>query len=67
VQEWRNGVETDIDDVLQIANVFVNVGKGEVARSDEMQKAFGTSDVQAIVKEVRRMSQESNVYLTDLA
>ena len=67
MQEWRNGVETDIDDVLQIANVFVNVGKGEVARSDEMQKAFGTSDVQAIVKEVRRMSQESNVYLTDLA
>lgn len=67
MQEWRNGVETDIDDVLQIANVFVNVGKGEVARSDEMQKAFGTSDVQAIVKEVRRMSQETNVYLTDLA
>ena len=67
MQEWRNGVETDIDDVLQIANVFVNVGKGEVARSDEMQKAFGTSDVQTIVKEVRRMSQETNVYLTDLA
>ena len=30
VQEWRNGVETDLDDVLQIANVFVNVSKGEL-------------------------------------
>ena len=41
-----------MDDVLQIANVFMNVSKGEVAKSDDLSKAFGTSDVEAIVKEV---------------
>ena len=53
MQEWRNGVETDIDDVLQIANVFVNVSKGEVAKSEDLTKSFGTTDTQTIVKEVR--------------
>ncbi|KAI0638807.1 Shwachman-Bodian-diamond syndrome protein [Trametes polyzona] len=53
VQEWRSGVETDIDDVLQIANVFVNVSKGELAKSQDLQKAFGTTDTNTIVKEVR--------------
>lgn len=56
VQEWRSGVETDLDDVLQIANVFMNVSKGEVAKSEDLNKAFGTSDVEAIVKEVRSAS-----------
>lgn len=53
VQEWRSGVETDIDDVLQIANVFVNVSKGELAKSNELKKAFNTTDTNTIVKEVR--------------
>src|SRR6202034_2950152 len=44
--------ETDLDDVLQIANVFVNVSKGEVAKTGDMQKAFGTADVKDIIKEV---------------
>lgn len=52
VQEWRNGVETNLDDVLQVANVFVNVSKGEVARHQDLQKAFGTTDIDPIVKEV---------------
>jgi hypothetical protein len=44
--------ETNLDDVLQIHNVFVNVSKGEVAKSGDLQKAFGKSDVSDIVKEV---------------
>ncbi|KAI1785410.1 Shwachman-Bodian-diamond syndrome protein [Ganoderma leucocontextum] len=52
VQEWRSGVETDIDDVLQIANVFVNVSKGELAKSNELKKAFNTTDTNSIVKEI---------------
>ncbi len=52
VQEWRSGVETDLDDVLQIANVFMNVSKGEVAKSQDLQKCFGTTDRDTIVKEV---------------
>ena len=53
MHEWRSGVETDIDDVLQIANVFVNVSKGELAKSNELKKAFNTTDTNTIVKEVR--------------
>ena len=52
VQEWRSGVETDIDDVLQISNVFMNVSKGELAKHQDLQKSFGTTDTATIVKEV---------------
>ena len=45
--------ETNLDDVLQISNVFVNVSKGEVAKSGDLKKAFGTVDVPDVVAEVR--------------
>lgn len=51
VQEWRSGVETNLDDVLQIANVYINVSKGELAKAQDLQKAFGTTDQDPIVKE----------------
>ncbi|PPQ95653.1 hypothetical protein CVT26_008682 [Gymnopilus dilepis] len=57
VQEFRNGVETNLDDVLQINNVFVNVSKGEVAKSGDLQKAFGKSDVNEIVKEILKKGE----------
>ena len=37
---------------MQINNVFVNVSKGEVAKSEDLQKAFGSTKVTDIVKEV---------------
>ncbi|OAX43634.1 Shwachman-Bodian-diamond syndrome protein [Rhizopogon vinicolor AM-OR11-026] len=52
VQEWRNGVEKNQDDVLQISNVFMNVSKGEVAKSNDLKKAFGTTSVDDVVKEI---------------
>ncbi|KAI0045757.1 Shwachman-Bodian-diamond syndrome protein [Auriscalpium vulgare] len=52
VQEWRNGVEKNLDDVLQIGNVFMNVGKGEVAKSGDLKKAFGTDDRDTVAKEI---------------
>lgn len=45
--------ESDLDDVLQISNVFVNVSKGEVAKAGDLKKSFGTDNVQTVVKEVR--------------
>lgn len=45
--------ETDLDEVLQINNVFSNVSKGQASSSEELQKAFGKTDVTEIVKEVR--------------
>jgi ribosome maturation protein Sdo1 len=44
--------EPNLDDVLQISNVFTNVSKGEVAKSNDLQKAFGTSTVDKVVSEV---------------
>ncbi|KAF9229698.1 Shwachman-Bodian-diamond syndrome protein [Gyrodon lividus] len=57
VQEWRNGVETSLDDVLQISNVFTNVSKGEVAKSNDLQKAFATSSVDDVVKEILKKGE----------
>ena len=48
--------ESNIDDVLQISNIFVNVSKGEVAKANDLEKAFGTSNTSDIVKEVRQMA-----------
>ncbi|CAE7139098.1 unnamed protein product [Rhizoctonia solani] len=41
--------ETDLDEVLQINNVFSNVSKGQASNSDELQKAFGKTDVSEII------------------
>lgn len=41
VQSFRAGHETDLDNVLQIPNVFLNVSKGQVAPNDDIVKAFG--------------------------
>ncbi|KAJ8091329.1 hypothetical protein AAF712_013574 [Marasmius tenuissimus] len=57
VQEWRNGVETDLDDVLQISSVFVNVSKGEMAKHNDLQKAFGTTERDDIVKEILKKGE----------
>ncbi|KAF2663843.1 Shwachman-Bodian-diamond syndrome protein [Microthyrium microscopicum] len=44
VLEYRNGAEKDLDNVLQIPNVFLNVSKGQVASHDDLAKAFGKDD-----------------------
>ncbi|CAM1505606.1 Fc.00g112430.m01.CDS01 [Cosmosporella sp. VM-42] len=41
VTEWRSGIETDLDNVLQIPNVFLNVSKGQTAPKEDLEKAFG--------------------------
>ena len=40
--------ETDIDEVLQTDVVFVNVSKGQVARADDLRKAFATDNQKEI-------------------
>lgn len=50
VGAWRKGVETDLDEVLQIDSVFTNVSKGVVAKTSDLSKAFGTEDKTEIIK-----------------
>ncbi|CDO94937.1 unnamed protein product [Kluyveromyces dobzhanskii CBS 2104] len=52
VQDYRNGVEKDLDEVLQINQVFINVSKGQVASKEDLQKAFQSTDIDAIIKEI---------------
>ena len=39
--EWRSGTEKDLDNVLQIPNVFISVSKGQVAPTQDLAKSFG--------------------------
>ena len=41
---WRNRVETDVNEVLQIRTVFTNVSKGLAASKADLIEAFGTDD-----------------------
>ncbi|KAF2194636.1 Shwachman-Bodian-diamond syndrome protein [Zopfia rhizophila CBS 207.26] len=53
VLEWRSGIEKDLDNVLQIPNVFVNVSKGQVANKADLAKSFGNkATVDEIILEI---------------
>ena len=38
--------EKDIDEVVQTQQVFTNVSKGQLAKKEDLQRAFGTDDVE---------------------
>lgn len=52
VVEWRNGIEKDIDEVLQTNSVFTNVSKGQIACMEDLKKIFKTEDINEILYEV---------------
>ena len=52
VQDWRLKVEKDLDEVLQIPQVFSNVSKGQVASNEDLMGAFGSTDVDKIIAEI---------------
>ncbi|KAL6403710.1 hypothetical protein AUP68_13079 [Ilyonectria robusta] len=56
--EWRSGIETDLDNVLQIPNVFLNVSKGQTAPREDLDKAFGKGKaVSDIILEILRKGE----------
>lgn len=52
VQDWRLGVEKDLDEVLQIPQVFLNVSKGQTASNDDLITAFGSTNQDLIISEI---------------
>ncbi|CAD1478023.1 unnamed protein product [Heterotrigona itama] len=52
VISWRNKLEKDIDEVLQTHTVFMNVSKGQVAKKEDLIKAFGIDNHTEICKEI---------------
>ena len=47
---WREGVERDVDEVLQSRHVFANVSKGVMAADEQLMADFGTKDVDVVAK-----------------
>ncbi|OQR68044.1 ribosome maturation protein SBDS-like [Tropilaelaps mercedesae] len=52
VVSWRNRVEKDLDEVLQMHVVYTNVSKGQVAKKDDLVKCFGSKDQTKICEEI---------------
>lgn len=52
VLSWRNKLETDIREVLQIDTVFTNVSKGNLANAKDLMDAFGTTDQKLVCQEI---------------
>ncbi|KAJ3168995.1 hypothetical protein HDU88_001322 [Geranomyces variabilis] len=57
VMEWRNNVETDLDNVLQVRSVFTNVSKGQAANKEDLQTAFKTTDDDKIILEILKKGE----------
>jgi len=49
---WTHRSETDLSEILQIEQVFTNVPKGQVAKKEDWEKAFGTEDMGKAIEEV---------------
>mmetsp|Transcript_107889 Transcript_107889/g.344359 ORF Transcript_107889/g.344359 Transcript_107889/m.344359 type:complete len:385 (+) Transcript_107889:121-1275(+) len=52
VQNWREGIEKDINEVLQVVSVFTNVSRGEVAKDTDLKKAFNVTDQEEICRKI---------------
>jgi ribosome maturation protein SDO1 len=39
--EYRSGIETNLDDVLQVPTIFLSVSKGATAPKEDLEKSFG--------------------------
>ncbi|ANB14374.1 guanine nucleotide exchange factor SDO1 [Sugiyamaella lignohabitans] len=49
--------EKDLDEVLQIPQVFVHVSKGQVANNEDLKAAFGTTDQNVIIQEILKKGE----------
>lgn len=57
VTSFRAGNETDLDNVLQIPNVFINVSKGQVAPNEDLKKSFPGMTREEIVLEILKKGE----------
>jgi len=53
--------ETDIDEVLQTDVVFVNVSKGQVAKADDLRRAFATDNQKDICLQARKTQTDRHL------
>jgi len=57
VLNWREGIEKDLNEVIQTDTIFTNVSKGVVAKEDDLRKAFGTTDAEEICRKILKSGE----------
>jgi ribosome maturation protein SDO1 len=57
VHDFQSGVEKNIDEVLQIPQIFVNVSKGQVASSEDLKSSFNTTNIDEIILEILKKGE----------
>lgn len=57
IHDFKSGVEKNIDEVLQIPQVFLNVSKGQVASSEDLKTAFNSTDLDEIILEILKKGE----------
>ncbi|BGP18431.1 hypothetical protein JCM10213_001678 [Rhodosporidiobolus nylandii] len=57
VKAYRAGDQTDLTEVLQIEDVFMNVGKGQVASAGDLEKCFGTTDRKEVMIQILKKGE----------
>lgn len=57
VTSFRAGHETDLDNVLQIPNVFLNVSKGQAAPNEDLKKSFPGMTRDEVVLEILKKGE----------
>lgn len=62
--DFRKGHETDLSEVLQSERIFVNVSKGQFAKSSDLQAAFGTTDTVAIAQQIL-LDEKASLQVSD--
>eukprot|EP00934_Nitzschia_sp_Nitz4_P003562 Nitzschia sp. Nitz4//scaffold54_size114964//30654//32180//NITZ4_003841-RA/size114964-processed-gene-0.180-mRNA-1//-1//CDS//3329554321//3552//frame0 len=50
VVDYRQGLETDLSEVLQTDRIFTNVSKGEFSKAKDLMKVFGTNNEEEIAR-----------------
>ena len=70
VLNWRNGVEKELGEVLQIDSVFRNASKGMRASKEDLTECFGTADVNVVISEILekgelQISEQERVAFTE--
>jgi ribosome maturation protein SDO1 len=70
VLNQREGIETDLAQVLQTETVFTNVSRGDVATQDDLQRAFGTTSHRKICEQIIKeghlqVSDKEREYITE--
>ena len=57
VHDFRSGVEKNIDEVLQIPQIFLNVSKGQIASSEDLKASFNTTNIDEIILEILKKGE----------